>query len=100
MDLFTSGLAAKVADGTLAYYGKGIAPSTVSAYRRLLDHARAVFRRRVIDQTRATHTLLQLFEARQRRPSGRSWSFIGRGPMCVDGVHHPEVPQCGQVQRV
>ena len=67
MDLFTSGLAAKVADGTLAYYGKGIAPSTVSASRRLLDHARAVFRRRVIDQTRATHTLLQLFDRCYRR---------------------------------
>lgn len=67
MDFFTSGLAAKVADGTLAYYGKTIGPATTSAYLRLLHHARAVFRRRVIDQTRATHTLLQLFDRCYRR---------------------------------
>lgn len=67
MEFFTSGLAAKVADGSCAYYGKPLDVPTVAAYRRLLTHARAVFRRRVIDQTRATYTLLQQFDRCYRR---------------------------------
>ena len=67
MEFFTAGLAAKVADGSLAYYGKPLPYATAEAYRRLLKHARAVYRRRVIDQTRATHTLLALFDSCYRR---------------------------------
>lgn len=67
MEFFTTGLAKKVAENELVYYNKPIAPGTVFAYRRLLGHARAVFRRRVIEQTRATCTLLQLFDRCYRR---------------------------------
>ncbi|HEY8376246.1 MAG TPA: UvrD-helicase domain-containing protein, partial [Nannocystis sp.] len=67
MEFFGSGLAKKVAENDLVYYNKPIAPATVAAYRRLLTHARGVFRRRVIDQTRATYTLLQLFDSCYRR---------------------------------
>ncbi|PCC70936.1 ATP-dependent exoDNAse (exonuclease V) beta subunit (contains helicase and exonuclease domains) [Nannocystis exedens] len=67
MEFFTTGLAKKVAENDLVYYNKPIAPGTVFAYRRLLGHARGVFRRRVIEQTRATCTLLQLFDSCYRR---------------------------------
>ncbi|MDC0718577.1 UvrD-helicase domain-containing protein [Nannocystis bainbridge] len=67
MEFFTTGLAKKVAENELVYYNKPIAPGTVFAYRRLLGHARGVFRRRVIEQTRATCTLLQLFDSCYRR---------------------------------
>nr|WP_276604001.1 UvrD-helicase domain-containing protein [Nannocystis pusilla] len=67
MEFFTTGLAKKVAENELVYYNKPIAPGTVFAYRRLLSHARGVFRRRVIEQTRATCTLLQLFDSCYRR---------------------------------
>ncbi|MBZ5715446.1 UvrD-helicase domain-containing protein [Nannocystis pusilla] len=67
MEFFTTGLAKKVAENELVYYNKPIAPTTVFAYRRLLGHARGVFRRRVIEQTRATCTLLQLFDSCYRR---------------------------------
>jgi ATP-dependent helicase/nuclease subunit A len=67
MEFFTSGLAAKVADGSFAYYGKPLPGDTIAAYQRLLRHARAVFRKRVIDQTRATHQLLALFDSCYRR---------------------------------
>lgn len=67
MEFFGTGLAKKVAESDLVYYGKPIAGATVDAYRRLLKHARAVYRRRVIDQTRATHTLLALFDSCYRR---------------------------------
>lgn len=62
MEFFAGGLAAKVADGSCVYYGKPIDGHTVSAYGRLLHHARGVYRRRVIDQTRATHELLERFD--------------------------------------
>ena len=67
MEFFNTGLAKKVAENELVYYNKPIAPGTVFAYRRLLGHARGVFRRRVIEQTRATCTLLQLFDSCYRR---------------------------------
>lgn len=62
MEFFSGGLAAKVADGTCIYYQKPIDGHTVGAYSRLLRHAKGVYRRRVIDQTRATHRLLELFD--------------------------------------
>ena len=62
MEFFSGGLAAKVADNTCIYYGKPIDPRTVAAYERLLKHARGVYRRRVIDQTSATHQLLERFD--------------------------------------
>ncbi|MBK7824534.1 UvrD-helicase domain-containing protein [Nannocystis sp.] len=62
MEFFANGLAAKIADGTCVYYGKPIDAHTVAAYRRLLHHARGVYRRRVIDQTSATHELLERFD--------------------------------------
>jgi ATP-dependent helicase/nuclease subunit A len=62
MEFFSGGLAAKIADGTCIYYGKPIDGHTVAAYNRLLQHARGVYRRRVIDQTSATHELLERFD--------------------------------------
>lgn len=62
MEFFSGGLAAKVADGTCVYYQKPIDGHTVAAYAHLLRHAKGVYRRRVIDQTRATHRLLELFD--------------------------------------
>ena len=62
MEFFAGGLAAKIADGTCIYYAKPIDGHTVAAYSRLLHHARGVYRRRVIDQTRATHELLVRFD--------------------------------------
>ncbi|MBL8971318.1 MAG: UvrD-helicase domain-containing protein, partial [Myxococcales bacterium] len=62
MEFFSGGLAAKIADGSCIYYGKPIDGHTVAAYERLLHHARGVYRRRVIDQTRATHELLERFD--------------------------------------
>jgi ATP-dependent exoDNAse (exonuclease V) beta subunit len=67
MEFFAGGLAAKVADGSCVYYGKPIDGRTVVAYQRLLTHAHGVYRRRVIDQTRATHRLLELFDHCYRR---------------------------------
>ncbi len=62
MEFFSGGLAAKIADGTCMYYAKPIDGHTVAAYNHLLRHAKGVYRRRVIDQTRATHRLLELFD--------------------------------------
>jgi ATP-dependent helicase/nuclease subunit A len=62
MEFFAGGLAAKVADGTCVYYAKPIDGHTIAAYNHLLRHAKGVYRRRVIDQTRATHRLLELFD--------------------------------------
>lgn|GEM_PF-128558 len=62
MEFFGQGLAAKIADGSLVYYAKPIDGRTVDAYERLLKHAKGVYRRRVIDQTRATHELLLRFD--------------------------------------
>ncbi|MBA3545155.1 MAG: UvrD-helicase domain-containing protein, partial [Nannocystis sp.] len=67
MEFFGGGLAAKVSDGSCIYYGKEIDPRTVDAYERLLKHAKGVYRRRVIDQTRATHELLVRFDDCYRR---------------------------------
>ena len=67
MEFFGQGLAAKISDGTCVYYGKPIDPRTVDAYERLLKHAKGVYRRRVIDQTRATHELLLRFDDCYRR---------------------------------
>jgi len=67
MDFFGGGLAAKISDGTCVYYGKPIDARTVAAYERLLKHAKGVYRRRVIDQTRATHELLLRFDDCYRR---------------------------------
>ncbi len=62
MEFFSGGLAAKIADGTCMYYAKPIDGHTIAAYNTLLRHAKGVYRRRVIDQTRATHRLLELFD--------------------------------------
>ncbi|HEY0132505.1 MAG TPA: UvrD-helicase domain-containing protein [Nannocystis sp.] len=62
MEFFGQGLAAKIADGSCVYYAKPIDARTVAAYERLLKHAKGVYRRRVIDQTRATHELLLRFD--------------------------------------
>ncbi len=67
MEFFSGGLAAKVSDGSCIYYSKPIDPRTVEAYERLLTHAKGVYRRRVIDQTRATHELLLRFDDCYRR---------------------------------
>ena len=60
-DFFAKGLAAKVADGTLVYYGKEIEPHVAGPYFDLLRHARGVFKQRIITQTKATYDLLELF---------------------------------------
>lgn len=62
MEFFGQGLAAKISDGSCVYYAKPIDGRTVAAYERLLKHAKGVYRRRVIDQTRATHELLVRFD--------------------------------------
>ena len=62
MEFFGQGLAAKIADGSCVYYNKPIDGRTVDAYERLLTHAKGVYRRRVIDQTHATHELLLRFD--------------------------------------
>ncbi len=67
MAFFGSGLAAKVADGSCAYFGKPIDSHTVAAYSRLFHHARGVYRRRIIDQTVATQQLLERFDRCYRR---------------------------------
>lgn len=60
-EFFKKGLAAKVADGTLVYYGKEIEPHVAGPYFDLLRHARGVFKQRIINQTKATFDLLELF---------------------------------------
>lgn len=67
MAFFDSGLAKAVASGDGCYFKKPIDGHTVAAYERLLAHARGVYRRRVIDQTRATHELLLRFDDCYRR---------------------------------
>jgi ATP-dependent exoDNAse (exonuclease V) beta subunit len=71
-EFFAKGLAAKVADGSLAYYKKPIDDHTVAAYRDLLRHAHAVFRMRIITQTAATYELLELFDRCYRRAKHRN----------------------------
>jgi ATP-dependent helicase/nuclease subunit A len=60
-EFFAKGLAAKIADGSLTYFGKEIEPHVAAAYFELRRHARGVFKQRVINQTRATYDLLGLF---------------------------------------
>ncbi|MEZ4448855.1 MAG: UvrD-helicase domain-containing protein [Nannocystaceae bacterium] len=60
-EFFSKGLAAKVADGSMAYYKQAIEPHVAACYFDLLRHAHAVFRQRIITQTKATHDLLGLF---------------------------------------
>mgnify|MGYP003592508795 CR=1 FL=1 len=67
MEFFESGLAKSVASGDGTYFKKPIDGPTVAAYERLLKHARGVYRRRIIDQTRATHELLLRFDDCYRR---------------------------------
>ncbi len=55
------GLAKKVSDGVTTYYRKEIPPETITAYERLLNHARAVLLHQVANQTEATYELLNRF---------------------------------------
>ena len=61
------GLAAKVRDGTLLYYGKEIPPPTVAIYQRLLGHARAILLGQLANQTEGTYELLDKFHAEYER---------------------------------
>jgi len=52
------GLAKCVFRGTPQYYKKDLDPELQSAYRPLIDHACAILMNRIVDQTRATGTLV------------------------------------------
>ncbi len=58
----SSGIAAKVADGESRYRGFALPAPWVNAYQRLLDHARAVLRAELADQTESTATLLASYD--------------------------------------
>jgi ATP-dependent exoDNAse (exonuclease V) beta subunit len=66
-DFLSTGLAAKVQDGTAAYYRKPIPNHVVTIYQRLLEHVRAELVGRVALQTAATYALLQKFDAAYAR---------------------------------
>jgi ATP-dependent exoDNAse (exonuclease V) beta subunit len=61
------GLGAKILDGTEEFYGKPIPAEIVSAYRPLVEHAKAVLLGRIADQTEATGKLLGRFDAAYQR---------------------------------
>jgi ATP-dependent exoDNAse (exonuclease V) beta subunit len=61
------GLGAKILDGTEEFYGKPIPTEIVSAYRPLVNHAKAVLLGRIADQTEATCKLLGRFDAAYQR---------------------------------
>ena len=67
------GIAGKLAEGAEAYNRKPIPPRIFDVYRPLLAHAKAAIVRRVIEQTEATHQLLDRFDehyTRLRREQG------------------------------
>ncbi|REJ76649.1 MAG: hypothetical protein DWQ29_15855 [Planctomycetota bacterium] len=61
------GLAAKVLDGSLKYYGKPIEPPLLDCYQTLRDHAAAVLMSVLSEQLAASRDLLQRFDAAYRR---------------------------------
>lgn len=61
LEFIRKGLAKAIAEGNCQYYGEAIEARVVFAYQELLQHARAVFRQRIIQQTKATHDLLTRF---------------------------------------
>ncbi|MEA1952688.1 MAG: UvrD-helicase domain-containing protein [Planctomycetota bacterium] len=61
------GLAAKVADGSNAYYKKEIPPSVVEIYQTLIAHAKAVIIATIANQNAATYDLLERFDQRYQR---------------------------------
>lgn len=62
-----TGPAAKVASGQVEYYRKPIPPEALDGYRKLLRHARAFVLDVLAKQTKATHQLLEKFDAEYRR---------------------------------
>jgi ATP-dependent helicase/nuclease subunit A len=66
-DFIGGGLAAKVLDGSCAYYRKPIPDEVVKQYGLLLDHAKAVLVGRLARQNQGTRQLLEKFDAEYRR---------------------------------
>ncbi|HUY36609.1 MAG TPA: UvrD-helicase domain-containing protein [Pirellulales bacterium] len=66
------GLAGKVADGQGMFDRKPIEPDLTALYQKLVGHAKAVLVGQLADQTKATHQLLEKFDAHyQRLKQGR-----------------------------
>lgn len=63
----TTGLTAKVQDGTLTYFKQAIPAAAVAVYQRLIEHVRALLVGRVVLQTEATYDLLHRFHAEYQR---------------------------------
>ncbi|HVX60226.1 MAG TPA: UvrD-helicase domain-containing protein [Pirellulales bacterium] len=62
-----AGISAKVAAGETSYYKKELDPQLLDAYRKLLQHAKAMLVARLADQTEATWQLLEKFDAHYQR---------------------------------
>ncbi len=66
-EFLKKGLAGKVAQNEVAFYGKPIPPAVAAVYRRLIDHVKAELVGRVASQTEASYALLELFHAEYQR---------------------------------
>lgn len=67
LEFLAKGLAAKILDGTEAFYNKPIPEDLVAAYRPLMAHAKAVLVGRIANQTDATRRLLEHFDEAYQR---------------------------------
>lgn len=59
----TSGMASKVLDGSLTYYGKAIDEDAVEALQPLIDHALGVVVNRLLSKNKGTHELMHELHA-------------------------------------
>lgn len=66
-EFIATGLAGKVADGSLKYYNKEIPAPVVEIYEALAAHAKASIINAIANQTQATHDLLSRFDRGYRR---------------------------------
>ena len=69
--LLGKGLGAKIFDGSDSFYNKSIPANLLAVYRPLVDHAQAVLLSRIVDQTEATHAMLQHFDVAYQRLKAR-----------------------------